>query len=138
MAGQRKAWDSLSPEYRERLSRAGITPAMHEAGESIRAARGHAHTPEHPVEGIADAARFKEWFATRQALVRRVARRKERLFGSSHKWNGRKNYDYVRLGYDGKHPPSNALLRWALNASDDEIMSALESRDEDYSFLFYH
>jgi hypothetical protein len=138
MAGQRQPWGSLSPSYRDRLSKAGITPQMHAAGESIRAARGHEHTPEHPQEGIKDATRFRDWFATRQALVRRVAKRKERLFGDSHKWNGRKNYGLVNKGADGAHPPSIAMLRWALDASDDEWIEALESRDDDYSFLFYH
>lgn len=44
----------------------------------------------------------------------------------------------MREGADGEHPPSIAQLRWALDASEDEIMESLESGDLDDSFLFYH
>jgi hypothetical protein len=138
MAVQRKPWESLSPRYRERLERKGITPSMHAAGESIRAARGHERTPEHPREGVAKPQNFPDWFTNRQALVRRVARRKQQLFGTSPKWNGRRNIKVVNEGADGKHPPSIARLQWAIDASDAELMEALESRDIDDSFLFYH
>jgi hypothetical protein len=111
---------------------------MHRAGESIRAARGHERTPEHPKEGVTQPQKFPEWFTNRQALVRRVARRKEQLFGSSPKWNGRRNLKVVNEGTDGKHPPSIAKLQWAIDATDDEIMEAIESGDIDDSFLYYH
>lgn len=138
MAGQRKSWESLSEAYRERLERKGITAAGHAAGVSIRAARGHENTPEHPREGISNPGKFKDWFDTRSALVARVARRKQQLFGRSPKWNGRRSRRVVDRGADGSHPPSIARLQWALEASDDELMLTLESGDIDDSFLFYH
>lgn len=138
MASQRKPWGSLSESYRERLERKGITPQMHAEGVSIRTARGHEKTPEHPREGIKRPVDFPDWFNNRQALVRRVARRKQQLFGHSPKWNGRRNSKVVNEGADGRHPPSIARLQWALDASDDELMEALETGDTDDSFLFYH
>lgn len=138
MAGQRKPWESLSEAYRERLQRQGITPREHAAGGSLKAGRGHGKTPEHISEGIAHPEKYPEWFNKRSALVARVARRKEQLFGRAARWNGRRSKKIVDTGADGSHPPSNARLRWALEASDDEIMAALESRDLDDSFLFYH
>lgn len=138
MATQRKPWESLSESYRERLERAGITAKEHAQGASIKAARGHEHTPEHPREGISKPEKFRDWFDNRQVLVQMVARRKRELFGRSPKWNARRSRKIVNEGAEGANPPSIAKLRWALEASDDEIMAALESRDLDDSFLFYH
>ena len=138
MASQRKPWESLSEAYRERLQKAGITAQEHAQGASIRAARGHENTPEHPREGIQKPEKFKDWFDQREALVQRVAARKRRLFGNSRKFNAERSRKLVREGAEGKHPPSIAQLQWAVNASDDELLSALESQDYDDSFLFYH
>lgn len=40
MASRRKSWDQLSPTYRERLQRQGITPEQHAEGVSLAGARG--------------------------------------------------------------------------------------------------
>jgi hypothetical protein len=37
----RKAWDDLSPAYRARLVRKGVTEESHKAGASLSQARGH-------------------------------------------------------------------------------------------------
>jgi hypothetical protein len=44
----RKSWDQLSPAYRQRLERSGYTSRDYAANKPRTAARGHAHTPEHP------------------------------------------------------------------------------------------
>ena len=54
MARHRKGWDSLSPSYRRRLSRNGITRARYERGHKLDVARGHGGTPEH---GLREARR---------------------------------------------------------------------------------
>jgi len=54
MAKARRSWDSLSPAYRGRLSRYGITRHQYESGRPLSGARGHGATPEH---GIKDAKR---------------------------------------------------------------------------------
>jgi len=133
----RKPWASLSVSYRERLARKGITPQAHKAGETLSEARGHARTPEHPSEGIKDAARFRDWFATHRQLARRVAQRKAHIWGDSHKFRRYASSQLAEKGINGK-PPSNALLRWALEASSEELELAAESGDEDYAFLWYH
>lgn len=135
---ERKPWASLSPNYRERLARKGITPQMHAAGESIRAARGHEHTPEHPSEAGKRPGDFIDYVSERRTLQVRVAQMKRQMFGDEHKFNPRRSREIVGKGWDGNHAPSNTLLRWALDASFDEIMDAITSGDEDYSFLWYH
>lgn len=134
----RRSWESLSEGYRNRLESKGITPAMHEAGASIKAARGHERTPEHPAEGVKRPKDFPEWFDQRRALVNKVARRKAEIFGRSRKFNSRRSRKLANEGSDGSNPPTMAQLRWALEASEEEIMAALESRDDDFDFLFYH
>ena len=42
----RKSWDELTPTYRARLERAGVTAESHAAGKSIQTAVGHGwHLP---------------------------------------------------------------------------------------------
>lgn len=41
MAFRRRGWDSLSPAYRNRLKRNGITRRAYESGASLEKARGH-------------------------------------------------------------------------------------------------
>jgi hypothetical protein len=59
MASKRRLWDSLSPAYRGRLSRAGITKTQYQSGVSLQKARGHAETPEH---GLKQAFKHKTKF----------------------------------------------------------------------------
>jgi len=47
-------WDALSPAYRARLQRNGITRQAYVSGASVKDARGHKATPEH---GLRDAAK---------------------------------------------------------------------------------
>src|SRR5262245_21746630 len=137
MATRRQPWESLSPSYRERLSRKGITPGMHAAGESIRAARGHERTPEHPREGQTQPVQFPQWMQTRRSLVRQVNVRKDSIWGSSHKYRSRGARKVTNEGVNG-NPPSNAMLQWALQATAEELELAAESGDEEYAFLWYH
>ena len=135
---KRKPWASLSPEYQDRLARKGITPQIHAAGGSIRAARGHANTPEHPADAEKKPEKFKDYFGKRRELVLKVARRKAQLWGDSHKFNRKRSQDIVNMGWNGTNVPSNAKLQWAIDADESDLMDAIESGDEEYSFLWYH
>lgn len=68
MAVNRRTWEGLSEAYRKRLARAGVTPEAYTSGASLRAARGHATTPEHPSQAFRKPDQFGEY------LRRRVAR----------------------------------------------------------------
>jgi len=52
VARARRSWESLSPAYRGRLTRYGITKSQYESGRPLSGARGHGATPEH---GLKDA-----------------------------------------------------------------------------------
>ena len=111
---------------------------MHAAGESIRSARGHEKTPEHPREAENNPEKFPEYHGERRRLILQVGRMKRRLWGDSHKFNPKRSQDIVNFGFDGKNPPSNARLRWAVQASEYELIEMMTSGDEAYSFLWYH
>ena len=65
-------WDNLSPKYRERLSRSGITKSQYESGASLSKARGHAQTPEHPnrANSKPEYARYRNRKAMKQIKER--------------------------------------------------------------------
>jgi len=44
----RRSWESLTPIYRRRLERSGLTRAAYESGAPLTGARGHGTTPERP------------------------------------------------------------------------------------------
>jgi hypothetical protein len=83
MAGRRTSWGDLSPEYRARLERKGITAQSHGSGASIKSARGHDKSPEHMRDAIANPDRYRDWwkrvgnnqvYGNREELQRRAIR----------------------------------------------------------------
>lgn len=129
----RKAWDDLSASYRARLERHGITEREHSRGESIKSARGHESTPEHPVQGVRNPGEFADWFNTRRNLVQQVNDRKQQLFGTLNARAKRITNEGAKGNY-----PSLSNLRKVLEMSDAEILDRLHAQDLDFSFLFYH
>ncbi|HET9131465.1 MAG TPA: hypothetical protein VFO86_10980, partial [Terriglobia bacterium] len=67
MAGRRKAWEALTAAYRKRLERGGIGKAQYEGGASLRAARGHAQTPEHPVQAYKSVDKYQRYMQRQKA-----------------------------------------------------------------------
>lgn len=66
----RRAWESLSEPYRLRLQRKGVTEELYGSGASLKAARGHAVTPERPQRAFRNPDIYSDY------LRRRVARGK--------------------------------------------------------------
>lgn len=54
---RRRAWEELAPAYRGRLASAGVTRETYASGASLASARGHAGTPERPIEIRSGAGR---------------------------------------------------------------------------------
>lgn len=126
----RKGWDQLSPTYRERLEKAGISQRDYESGQSIDKGRGHGKTPEHPRNY--DPSKYPQYHQEREKLHRQLDRRKEELFGGRPRWNTQRAARNVR-----DKPPSLALIRWALKASDGELEDALRQEPDTFYFLGY-
>lgn len=129
---QRKPWNQLSPTYRARLEKAGITAEQFAAGASIKAARGHEKTPERPTQY--NPQQFPTYAAKRQRLTAQLEQKKERVFGGSPRWNGERSHKWIR-----ERPPSIAHLRWAVNeATDEDFYNAIREGPEAFTFLGYH
>lgn len=139
----RKSWSSLSPAYRTRLQKAGITQSVYETGASLSAARGHAHTPERPERAATNPQRYTRYLSNRNRLVQMVVDRKRRLFGHTERYNPAHAYSYVKdgvpnlPGYEQK-PPGIAELQKALKMTDDEILTAARSQAPEKSYWWYH
>jgi hypothetical protein len=127
----RRGWNALSPGYKARLQKAGITQADYEAGQSITAARGHLHTPERPTAG--NVNKFSNYVSERNRLVRRITGHKQDYFGTSPKWNP------VRAARAFKdNPPSMAKLRYWADLSREEWLDAIREDPGATEFLGYH
>ena len=137
----RKGWDQLSPNYRVRLERAGISAKDYTAGISLSKARGHSQTPEHPTDKISKT-KYPTYYAKRQQLMRDFVAKKQRLWGAlqnEYRRNGRRRYDPTRAVEnvrDGKM--SNALLEWALSADEGDLIDGLREDPETFAFIGYH
>lgn len=128
---KRKGWNSLTPKYRERILRAGLTREDFEAGSSIKKARGHEKTPERPRNY--DPVEFPTYAAERKRLTQELIRKKEQLFSDRPKFNGKRSSEIF-----AKKPPSLAMLRWALAADEGELIDAIREDYETYYFIGYN
>lgn len=126
----RKGWDSLSPGYRMRMEKAGLTRADYESGQSIKKARGHEKTPERPRQY--SATKFPLYDQERARLEKELEKKKKDLWGDNRKWNPTRSEKHIR-----EKPAPLRLIRWALQASEQELIDAIREDYETYSFLGY-
>jgi hypothetical protein len=76
-------------------------------------------------------------FGERHELTLEILQRKERIWGQGDRpYNAERSAKNIVYGVHGNEP-SIDLLRWAANATDDELIGAAQSRDDDYGFLYY-
>lgn len=139
----RKSWAALSPAYRNRLQKAGITQAHYDAGASLTAARGHSQTPEHPERAEKQPTKYHRYLNERNRLVQLVVDRKQRLFGSRPKYNNSRSGENVKKGVPNipgytRKPPTITELRQALKRTDHQILADAASQKPEKSYLWYH
>lgn len=70
----RKGWGQLSPTYRARLERGGITASSYATGASLASARGHGSTPEKAITSVekletATAGRYRSYAEVRLDII---------------------------------------------------------------------
>lgn len=145
----RKPWDELSPAYRARLSRKGITEGNYNtpAADALRqAARGHAKTPERPSRASRNPTRYADYVRARTTIIRQVEARKAQIFGSGY-YNANRASRHIQALPGGPNEGRGAslvLMRRFLTMTSDEAHAwasrAARNIDEDgdWSFLFYH
>lgn len=127
----RKGWDALKASTRSRYEKNGITKSDYDAGISLKKARGHEKTPEHPNQF--KAKDFPDYARERSRLERELAQKKKDLWGDSPRYNPKNAEKYIR-----ERPPPLRLIRWAIEASEQELLDAIREDPETFAFLGYH
>lgn len=128
----RKGWDQLKAKTRQRYEKAGVTKGQYESGASLKAARGHANTPERP-RGF-DPAQYPKYVQTRAQLIKALQAKKNRMFTGRPRWNEDRSLKNIR----GANP-SIKELRWAVDqATEEELYDAFRDDPKQYKFLGYH
>ena len=78
MASRRKGWDALSPGYRARLEKSGITKTYYDRGLSLQSARGHRQTPEHGIkQARKQPTRYRKYLRKHEPTGGRVSAEEE-------------------------------------------------------------
>ncbi len=127
----RKAWESLSPGYRQRLERAGMTRQDFKQGRPLAAARGHGATPEHPHRY--DPAKYPKYHRERVRLEKQLQARKRMLWGASPRWDDDRSERHIRESL-----VSLQRLRDLMSLDDEEIIDAARETSDTYKLLYYH
>ena len=115
-------WEALKDTTRRRYERAGISRSDYMSGMSLKAARGHANTPERPGRNV---KRGQE-----QYYLNRIVKD---AFGDYFKYKG--PLDLSDLP-EGINYPSIEQLEYALTLTDMELWHL--AHETEWNFLFYH
>jgi hypothetical protein len=136
---KRRVWSALTKAYRARLERKGIDQRQYESGASLKAARGHAKTPESLKEYARNPKKFPEYRAKRMPYAKIIEEKKARIFGDRFKFNKERSAIYVREGRGDVKPPTGKQLRFLAGLTDEEFDDwQYEHRfEDDWSFLWY-
>jgi hypothetical protein len=129
----RKGWSSLSPGYRARLEKNGVSKGDYERGESIKSARGHKATPERPSQAISNPTQYPVYQRERDKLVSDITNKKQHWFSTAPVWNPTRSANKFK-----KDPPSMAELRRWNSLSRDEWLDAIREDDTAKAYLGYH
>lgn len=127
----RKGWNALSPGYRARLEKAGITKRDYEGGHSLQSARGHSTTPERP--SAASASKHGRYVSERNRLIAKVVGHKHDYFSGKPKWNPTKSAKAFK-----DNPPPLARLKYWAALTKDEWLDAIREDPNAIEFLGYH
>jgi hypothetical protein len=135
----RSSWESLSPAYRGRLERGGITRQDYLSGDPLSGARGHGKTPERPERAEKNPEKYRNYLADRGRLEKAVQAKKLGYFGEVHKFKADRSKKNVEKNpVTGKRVPL-ADLRRAATASETQWLQWLTGDDKErWAFLFYH
>lgn len=141
-----RVWSTLSPAYRARLEKGGITKAQYEAGASLSAARGHRETPEHPSEAVKKPGKFQSYNQRKDALIQAIQAYKDIQAGSAEKYDKQRSDDYVRYVTDKngkvtKIERSITQLRRIAALMASGIVQEIAARgavDDDARAFWYH
>lgn len=146
---RKRDWSSLSKSYQSRLLRAGVTKQAYENGASLKKARGHAHTPEHPEEAInpKNKTKYRVYIDKLKKLQEEVIQRKEQVWGNRHKYDTKRAKANVMRGVPPDFSkPGIRTLQKMLSVDDEKweqyVLQAAHGTEraieDDWGALLYH
>jgi hypothetical protein len=144
---KRRVWETLNETYRTRLQKGGIGKEQYERGDSLKAARGHATTPENAREYQKNPERFKEYRQRRKAIIDRVTAKKKEAFEFTLRWNEENSGNFVRnppklkkkYGLEVRRATMAQLKKIDAMTVEDLVTYQYEVRvEDDWRFLWYH
>jgi hypothetical protein len=143
---RRRNWDALSPAYRTRLERGGITKRQYEAGAKLSGARGHAETPEHPrdLQRRANREKYQKYKAKRERLVNRIHQAKVEAYDGQPEWDSESSRKNVNRDPEtGKQRGTRELQKIAdiieeAEEAGSDLFGAVADASEYRSALYYH
>jgi hypothetical protein len=138
-------WNILSKGYKGRLERSGISRQAYESGASLKKARGHINTPEHPKDAEKNPAKYSDYVAKRDTLNREVAAKKRALFGQIKAKNGKGGFNRKRsdknttVNPTTEQSPSIRNMQRFLDLGEDLFDEPdFDWDDDEWAFLYYH
>lgn len=125
-------WLGLGATTRTRYERAGISQQAYESGASLKAARGHASTPERPAEALRQPERYESYNSIRN----KIADLKKEMYGPNAMAN-------IPKGASRRHLEKTVDIlqkKIAFGGSWDEFWEEFDEYDrDDYEDVeFYH
>jgi hypothetical protein len=137
-------WAGLSPGYRKRLEKGGVTKRQYESGQSLEKARGHEHTPERPERASTKDEAYKDYRDRKNKLIKNIQDFKTDRFGRTPRWNKGNSLKVI------KNDPATGKARGikelrAINAIvdlaiEDELYDwfSIVDLDDEYESAFYY
>lgn len=115
-------WETLGAGTRRRYENAGITRSDYLSGMSLKKARGHQSTPEHPGRKVQPGQE--------QYFVNEIV---ERAFSHVFKYVGPLDLDNLPEGID---PPTLDQLEYARGLNEMQLWKL--AHEPDWKWLYYH
>lgn len=107
-----------------------MSKAKYESGASLRAARGHAHTPEHPAEAERKPRKYQDYLNRLSTLRRKAYKNMDGQIGEYIKFNPRNVKDRINGNKDrhdeeggqGFRGMNRDELKWTMKATEEELI----------------
>jgi hypothetical protein len=127
-------WNSLTPAYKQRLSRAGITRQTYLSGAPLKQARGHARTPENRAEVRRHPERFSGYIDQLESLRGRVIQNLRTEIGLGFAGGFVDKFDILTITQHVTVAPRDVLLLM-VDADLTEIQEQASSRDNEHIYF---
>jgi hypothetical protein len=118
-----------------------MTRTEYERGASLKAARGHAATPERPSRAYQPQNRekYSGYLERRATLERKVAVKKQEIWGATENFNARRSQQNIHEMPTSGDPAKMANMARFIELGEDLFDEPdFDWDDDQWEFLYYH